>query len=363
VLFYLCWEVMLLPLVLLIALWGGPLCKRAALKLLLFTLAGSLLMLLAFLALYLLHGQQTGNYTFALQALTSTVLPPSLAPWLLGALGLAFLVKIPVVPLHGWLPDAYAEAPTGASLLMAGALSKTGLYGLARVFLPLLPDGLGPVAPLLAALALLSILYGAALAYAQSDLKRLVGYASIAHLGFIVLGLAANNALALEGALLQLFNHGITTAALFVLVDMIERRTDTRHLDELGGLWAHAPQLGAFVLFFALAALGLPGLNIFVGEILILLGAFRANAWWGGLGMLGVLLAACYMLRLAQGVLWGRPRPDRALRDLSRGEAGLLAPLAALVLWGGIYPGSFLLLLHEPVRQLLAAMAGKGGLP
>jgi NADH-quinone oxidoreductase subunit M len=220
-----------------------------------------------------------------------------------------------------------------------------------------------PLVFLLAALALLSILYGAALAYAQSDLKRLVGYASLAHLGFIVLGLAGDNALALEGGLLQLFNHGITTAALFVLVAMIERRTGTRHLDELGGLWAHTPQLGTFVLFFTLAALGLPGLNIFVGEILILLGAFRANAWWGAIGMLGVLLAACYMLRLAQGVLWGPPRPDRALPDLSRGEAGLLAPLAALVLWGGVYPGSFLLLLHEPVRQLLAVMARKGGLP
>jgi NADH-quinone oxidoreductase subunit M len=215
----------------------------------------------------------------------------------------------------------------------------------------------------LAALGLIGILYGACLAYAQSDLKRLVGYASIAHLGFIVLGLAGNNTLALEGALLQLFNHGITTAALFVVVGMIERRTGTRHLNELGGLWAHAPHLGAFVLFFALAALGLPGLNIFVGEILILLGAFRANAWWGAIGMLGVLLAACYMLRLAQGVLWGQLRPNRAVRDLSRGETGLLAPLATLVLWGGLYPGSFLFLLHEPVRQLLAVMARNGGLP
>lgn len=362
-LFYVCWEIMLLPLILCIALWGGAKRVEAAFKLLLFTLAGSLLMLLAFLGLFLLHGRQTGDYSFALSALGTTVIPPDLSPWLFGCLALAFLVKVPVVPLHGWLPDAYQEAPVAVTLLLSGVLAKAGIFGLVRVALPLFPETWDSFLPVLGVLALVSIGYGAWLAFVQTDLKRLVAYISVAHLGFIALGVAAFNAIALQGAMLQLFNHGITTAALFVLVALVERRTASRELSELGGLWARTHQLGAILLFFSLAALGLPGLNIFTGEILILLGAFGAHPWWGAAGMFGVLLAACYTLRMVQGVLWGTPRGPEIMKDMNRGEILLLAPLAGLVLWFGFYPLPFLKLLRGPVEQLLAHLATTGGLP
>ncbi|MGE4542843.1 MAG: NuoM family protein [Pedobacter sp.] len=362
-LFYVCWEIMLLPLILCIALWGGAKRVEAAFKLLLFTLAGSLLMLLALLGLFLLHGRQTGDYIFALQALRTTVIPPDLAPWLFGCLALAFLVKVPVVPLHGWLPDAYQEAPAAVTLLLSGVLAKAGIFGLVRVALPLFPETWPSFVPVLGVLALVSIGYGGWLAFVQNDLKRLVAYVSVAHLGFIALGVAAFNAMALQGAMLQLFNHGITTAALFVLVALVERRTGSRQLPELGGLWSRTPQLGAMLLFFSLATLGLPGLNIFTGEILILLGSFAAHPWWGVAGMFGVLLAACYTLRMTQGVLWGVPRGPDIMKDLNRGETLLLAPLVGLVLWFGLYPLPFLRLLRGPVEQLLARLVTTGGLP
>lgn len=362
-LFYLCWEIMLLPLVLCIALWGGTKRIQAAFKLLLFTLAGSLLMLLAFLILFLLHGRQTGDYSFALQAVMSTAVPPDLAGWLFACLGLAFLVKVPVVPLHGWLPDAYEEAPTAVTLLLSGVLAKAGVFGLVRLALPLFPATWPDYTSLMAVLGLVSIVYGGWMAYVQTDLKRLVAYASVAHLGFIVVGLAAGNAMAMQGSLLQLFNHGITTAALFVLVAVVERRTGSRKLGDLGGLWARAPQLGALILFFSLAALGLPGLNIFTGEILILLGAFASRPWWAVVGMVGVLLAACYMLRLVQEVVWGEPRSSETIADLHRGEVALLAPMAGLVLWFGLYPLPFLHLVHNPVENMLVHLVMKGGLP
>ncbi len=362
-LFYLCWEIMLLPLILCIALWGGARRVEAAFKLLLFTLAGSLLMLLAFLGLFLLHGRQTGDYSFALQALGTTVIPPELAPWMFGCLAVAFLVKVPAVPLHGWLPDAYQEAPTAVTLLLSGVLAKAGIFGLVRVALPLFPATWNSFLPVLGVVALVSIGYGGWLAYVQTDLKRLVGYISVAHLGFILLGLAASNAMALQGALLQLFNHGIATAALFVVVALVERRTASRQLPQLGGLWSRTPQLGAMVLFFSLTALGLPGLNIFIGEILILLGAFRVQPWWGAAGMLGVLLAACYTLRMVQGILWGVPRGPEKMADMNRGEALILAPLTVLVLWFGLYPMPFLTLLRGPVEQLLTHIVTTGGLP
>jgi NADH-quinone oxidoreductase subunit M len=362
-LFYVCWEIMLLPLILCIALWGGARRVEAAFKLLLFTLAGSLLMLLAFLGLFLLHGRQTGDYSFALQSLGTTVVPPELAPWLFGCMALAFLVKVPVVPLHGWLPDAYQEAPVAVTLLLSGVLAKAGIFGLVRVALPLFPETWTSFLPALGVLALVSIGYGGWLAFVQTDLKRLVAYISVAHLGFIALGVAAFNAIALQGAMLQLFNHGITTAALFAVVALVERRTASRELSELGGLWSRTPQLGAMLLFFSLAALGLPGLNIFTGEILILLGAFAVHPWWGAAGMVGVLLAACYTLRMVQGVLWGVPRGPEIMTDMNRGETLLLAPLAGLVLWLGVYPLPYLKLLRGPVERLLAHLVTTGGLP
>jgi NADH-quinone oxidoreductase subunit M len=362
-LFYLCWEIMLLPLLLCIALWGGAKRVQAAFRLLLFTLAGSLLLLFAFLTLFILHGRQTGDYSFALQSLTATNIPPDMACWLFACLALAFLVKVPAIPLHGWLPDAYQEAPVAVTLLLSGVLAKAGVFGLVRLALPLFPATWQSFAPVLAGLGLLGIGYGGWLAYVQTDLKRLVAYASVAHLGFILLGLAADNGMAMQGSLLQLFNHGITTAALFVLVGLVERRAASRQLSELGGLWGRTPKLGAMLLLFSLAALGLPGLNIFTGEILILLGAFAARPWWGAVAMVGVLLAACYMLRMVQGVCWGTARGSEPMADLQRSEMALLVPLAVLVLWFGFYPLPCLKLRHGPVEGILAHLVVKGGLP
>ncbi len=359
VLFYLFWEVMLIPMFFLIGVWGHERRIYAAVKFFLFTLAGSLLMLLAILALYLLHGQQTGDYTFALAALRQTAVPSGLAPWLYGAFLLAFAVKVPLVPVHTWLPDAHTEAPTAGSVILAGLLLKTGVYGLLRFGFPLFPEAARESLPLLAGLALVGIFYAAWIAYVQEDAKRLVAYSSVAHLGFVILGIAAWNVTSLEGSILQMVNHGITTGALFALVGMIDERANTRQIASLGGLWHRVPRLSALFLFFSLASLGLPGLNNFTGEILILLGTFRVEPLWGGLALGGVVFAAAYMLRLVQGVLWGEPRGEEPWADLTPREALVLVPLALLVLWLGLYPAPFLDLLHEPVRLLLTG----GGLP
>ncbi len=368
-LFYLFWEVMLIPMFFLIGVWGHERRVYAAVKFFIFTMAGSLLMLLAIIALYLLHGQQTGDYSFALAALKNTSIPPALEPWLYAAFVLAFAVKVPLVPLHTWLPDAHTEAPTAGSLDLAGLLLKTGLYGLIRIAFPLFPEMAAASLPLLAAFALFGIFYAAWIAYAQIDAKRLIAYSSVAHVGFMVLGLCAWNVTAMEGSILLMFSHGITTGALFLMMGMIHHRTESREIGRLGGIWGKAPVLSAFFLFFALASLGLPGLNNFVGEILILLGAFHANPLWGALAMGGVVFAAAYMLRLVQGVIWG-PSEGRTEEitwtDLHPRELLILAPLAVLVLWIGLYPETFLAPIREPVRNLLegaSLVAMKGGLP
>jgi len=366
VLFYICWEMMLLPLFFLIGIWGQRGGVAAALKFFLFSLAGSLLMLLAIIILYVLHGQQYGDYSFALAALQQTAIPAGLAPWLFSGFALAFLIKVPLVPLHSWQADTYSAAPAACSLLLAGVLAKTGIYGLIRFALPLFPTVAQGALPVLAILALIGILYGGWIASAQRDLKRLVAYSSLAHLGFIVLGLSAWTTTAAEGALLQMANHGLTTAALFILIALIEQRAGSRQLDDLGGLWSRVPRLSALLLFFALAALGLPGLNNFVGEILILLGTFAVHPLQAVLAALGLLLAAIYMLRLVQEVIWGPGKGERSWTDLGLSEWLLLAPLAVLVLWLGFYPETFLEPLRGPAQQLLneaVSLSQSGGMP
>jgi len=360
VLFYLFWELMLIPMFFLIGIWGHERRIYAAVKFFLFTLAGSLLMLLAILGLYILHGRQTGDWTFALSALRQTDIDPPLAPWLFAAFLVAFAVKVPLVPVHSWLPDAHTEAPTAGSVILAGLLLKTGVYGLLRFGIPLFPGAAQAFLPLLAVLALVGIFYAAAIAYVQEDAKRLVAYSSVAHLGFVVLGIAAWNVTALEGSMLQMVNHGVTTGALFAMVGMIDQRAGTRRIDRLGGLWARTPVLGCFFLFFSLASLGLPGLNNFTGEILILIGTFKAHPWWGAFAMAGVVFAAAYMLRLVLEVVWGPPRGMEPWPDLTLREGLVLIPLAVLVLWLGLYPATFLEPLRDPVRLLLAPA---GGLP
>ncbi len=367
VLFYIFWELMLIPLFFLIGIWGQRGGIAAAMKFFLFSLAGSLLMLLAIVALYVLHGQQSSDYSFALSALQHTLVPAGLAPWLFTGFALAFLIKVPLVPLHSWQADAYSTAPAACSLLLAGVLAKTGIYGLIRFALPLFPDTAQAALPMLAALALAGVLYGGWIASAQQDLKRLVAYSSLAHLGFILLGLSAWTTTAVEGALLQMINHGLTTAALFILIALIEKRAGSRRLDELGGLWGRVPRLSAMLLFFALAALGLPGLNNFVGEILILIGTFSVHPLWAVLAAAGLLLAAIYMLRLLQGVIWGPAHDEHAWSDLVLREWLLLVPLVLLVLWLGLHPETFLEPLRGPAQQLLKGavplLSLNGGLP
>jgi NADH-quinone oxidoreductase subunit M len=366
ILFYLFWELMLIPMFFLIGIWGHGRRIYAAVKFFLFTLAGSLLMLVAILVLYFAHGQQSGDYTFALAALKQTTLAGSLPWWLYGAFVAAFAVKVPLVPVHTWLPDAHTEAPTAGSVILAGLLLKTGVYGLLRFAFPLFPGPAMATLTLLGALGLLGIFYAAWIATVQKDAKRLVAYSSVAHLGFVIVGLAAWNATALSGSILQMVNHGITTGALFAMVGMIDTRAKTRQLDSLGGLWARVPVLSAFFLFFCLASLGLPGLNNFTGEIIILLGTFKSRPELAIPAAGGVVLAAAYTLRLLREIIWGAPLGRDPWPDLSFREGLILVPLAILVLWLGLYPATFLAPLGEPVQQLLhgaSVAALQGGLP
>jgi NADH-quinone oxidoreductase subunit M len=365
VLFYLFWEVMLIPMLFLIGVWGHGPRVYAAVKFFLFTLAGSLLMLVAIITLYLLHGQQTGDYSFALQALKQTQMG-GWEPWLFAGFMLAFLVKVPIVPLHTWLPDAHTVAPAAGSLDLAGLLLKTGVFGILRFAFPLFPDAANISLPLIAILALAGLYHAAWVAYRQTDIKRLIAYSSVSHLGVVMLGVASGNAIALEGSILLMVCHGITTGALFGMVSMIRRRTGTRELEKLGGMWKETPVLAAFFLYFSLASLGLPGLANFAGEILVFIGTFQVAPVWASLALGGVVFAAAYMLRMIQGVIWGERPEGREWPDLTWREVLSLIPLAVATLWLGIYPGPLLAHLQVPVQLILEqgqTLLSMGGLP
>ena len=358
VFFYLFWEVALIPMFFLISIWGGANRRRAALKFFLYTLVGSFCMLVAMIALYQIHGAQTGVYTFVIGELLHTQLTAAQEGWLFAGFLAAFIVKSPLVPFHTWLTDALTEAPAAGSLDLTGLLLKTGIYGLIRLAFPLFPNATAHFLPILGVLALVGLFHAAWSAYHQDDIKRLLAYSSISHLGLVVLGLAAWQLTAWEGSLLLMVTHGITTGALFILVALIRERTATRSMQDLGGLWGQMPCLAFFFLLFSLASLGLPGLANFAGEILVLLGTFRAHPVWAVAALLGVVFAAAYMLRLVQGVIWGPARSERTLPDLTLREWLMLLPMALLVVWLGLYPAPFLAPLHGTVAILLA-----GGLP
>ncbi len=358
VLFYLFWEVALIPMFFLISVWGGEQRRAAALKFFLYTLVGSLCMLVAIIALYQIHGAQTGVYTFVITDLMQTRLTAVQEGWLFAGFLAAFVVKSPLVPFHTWLTDALTEAPAAGSLDLTGLLLKTGIYGLIRVAFPLFPTASAGFLPILGVLALAGLFHAAWSAYHQDDIKRLLAYSSISHLGLVVLGLAAWQLTAWEGSILLMVTHGITTGALFILVALIRERLGTRSMRELGGLWGQAPCLAFFFLLFSLASLGLPGLANFAGEILVLLGTFKTHPVWAVIALLGVVFAAAYMLRLVQGVLWGAPKTERVLADLQPREWLMLLPMALLVVWLGLYPAPLLAPLQGAVTVLLA-----GGLP
>jgi len=352
-LFYLFWEVQLFPMFFLIGVWGHENRIYATIKFVLFTMTGSLLMLIALIGLYILHGRETGNYTFSVAQLMQTHLSLPAEILLYAAFLFAFAIKVPILPVHTWLPDAHTEAPTAGSVILAGLLLKTGAYALLRFAFPLFPMAAKLSVPLLLVLGLAGLFYAAWIALAQKDLKRLVAYSSIAHMGLVVIGIAIWNAVTLSGATLQMINHGLTTSALFILVGMLDERIHSREIAVLGGLWSRMPVFSAFFLFFAIASMGVPGLNNFVGEILILIGTFKKEPLVAGIGFAGLLFTVVYILWVVQMVLFGEPRKEHVLWDVTPREAVILVPLAIAVLFIGLCPGPILNLLQDSVGSLL----------
>ena len=354
-LFYLFWELMLIPMFFLIGIWGHDRNIYSAVKFFLYTLVGSLLMLLAIIGIYLIHGEQSGVYSFGLAALMGTKFSPATGLWLYGAFLLAFAVKFPIVPLHTWLPDAHTDAPTAGSVILAGLLLKTGAYGLIRFGYPLFPEAARTLTPLLIGLAVAGILYASWIAFAQKDMKRLVAYSSVGHMGFVALGIGVWTPVALSGAVLQMINHGLTTTALFALVGMLDERA--RHIEDYGGLWGKIPLFSAFFVLFAMASAGLPGLNNFVGEFLILTGSFKAAHLATALAFIGVIMPLAYTVRLIQEVIFQEERRPLPMADISPRELCILAFLALADLYIGLHPAPLLEILKTPVALLT------GGVP
>ena len=353
-LFYLFWEIQIIPMFFLVGLWGHERRVYAAVKFVLFTLCGSLPMLIALVALYVLHGQQTGVYTFSVAQLMHTNLSYTTEILLYAAFMLGFAIKIPIVPLHTWLPDAHTQAPTAGSLDLAGLLLKTGFYGFFRFAFPLFPLAAEASIPLLIALGLGGMFFTSWIALAQTDIKRLVAYSSIGHMSLMVVGVATWNLLSLSGSLLQMVNHGLSTSALFIMVGIIGERIDSRDFADLGGLWARMPIFSAFFLFFALASMGLPGLNNFVGEILLLVGIFEARPLIGILSFGGLIFTVIYILRMVKDTLFGEPKTTHAWVDVNAREVVILVIMALPILFIGLHPGPALRLLEQPVQHLLA---------
>jgi NADH-quinone oxidoreductase subunit M len=349
-LFYFFWELMLVPMYFLINIWGHENRVYASLKFFLFTQAGGLFMLLSILGLYFIHGSNTGIYTFDYTLLLGTSLSPTAARWLMLGFLIAFVVKLPAVPFHPWLPDAHTEAPTAGSVILAGLLLKTGAYGLLRFVLPLFPNAAASIAPTVMVIAVVGIIYGAVLAFGQTDLKRLVAYTSVSHMGFVLLGIFVGNLTALSGAVIQMLAHGVSTGALFIIVGMIQQRIHTRELDRMGGFWAVVPRLSGVGLVFALASLGLPGFGNFVGEFLVLLGSYRVSVVITALAAMGLVLAAIYSLWFVQRVFHGTTQEGLQMPDLSMRETGMMAVLIIVILWIGLHPQPFLNM-SEPVLE------------
>jgi len=362
ILFYVFWEVMLIPMYLLIGVWGDP--KRriyAAIKFFLFTMAGSVLMLVAILILYFLNQKTTGVSTFDVLELYKLGLPAGAQYWLFGAFALAFAIKVPMFPFHTWLPDAHTEAPTAGSVILAGVLLKMGTYGFIRFAIPLFPNAAFDLLPLVSVLAIIGIIYGALVSMMQPDLKRLVAFSSVSHLGYVMLGMFAFNMQGIEGAIYQMLNHGISTGSLFLIVGMVYERRHTRLIADFGGLSKVMPIYAVFFMIVTLSSIGLPGTNGFVGEFLILLGAFQRNVVYGVLATTGVILGAAYMLWMFQRVMFGKiTRPENEkLKDLNAREITILVPMVILIFLMGIYPKLFFSKMDASVEKFLKDFKGR----
>jgi NADH-quinone oxidoreductase subunit M len=360
-LFYVFWEVMLIPMYFLIGVWGGERRIYAAMKFVLYTMVGSVLMLVAIIGVYFLNGRATGIYTFSYPAILSAmtagqlVIAPTTELYLFLAFFLAFAIKVPLFPFHTWLPDAHVEAPTAGSVMLAGVLLKMGTYGMLRFSLPLFPNVSHAIAPVVTFLAVVGIIYGALVAMVQPDMKKLVAYSSVSHMGFIVLGIFSFTTQGTEGAIYQMLNHGISTGALFLIVGVIYERRHTRLIEQFGGLANRMPLYATIFLIVTLSSIGLPGLNGFVGEFLVLLGTFGVNKPRAVAAALGVILSAVYMLWMYQRVIWGEitNEKNRTLPDLFGREKAMLIPLVILIFWMGVYSNSFLRPMDASVARLL----------
>ena len=354
-LFYVFWDAMLIPMYFLIGIWGYDQRVYAAIKFMLYTMAGSVLMLVAILGLAYMHSAATGSYSFDLLKLYALDIPPQTQTWMFLAFTVAFAIKVPLFPFHTWLPDAHVQAPTAGSVILAGVLLKMGTYGLLRFSFPLFPEAAAYFAPWLALLAVIGIIYGALVAMVQPDMKKLVAYSSVSHLGFVVLGICAMNAQGVQGALYQMLAHGVSTGGLFLIVGMLSDRRHTRLISEYGGLKAVVPRLSAAFLIITLASIGLPGLNGFVGEFLILLGAFRWDPRFVVVAGLGVILSAVYMLWMFQRVYYGEVHhaENVTLPDLLPREWASVIPLCAIALVMGVFPTLFLKPMEASVQALV----------
>jgi NADH-quinone oxidoreductase subunit M len=354
-LFYIFWDAMLVPMYFLIGVWGYDRRVYAAVKFILYTMAGSVLMLVAIIGLGYLHSVATGSFSFDLLDLYQLDIPRGIAVWFFLAFTLAFAIKVPLFPFHTWLPDAHVEAPTAGSVILAGVLLKMGTYGLVRFAFPLFPDVAASFAPYLAVLAVIGIVYGALVAMVQPDMKKLVAYSSVSHLGFVVLGICAMNIQGLQGAVYQMLNHGVSTGGLFLLVGMLSDRRHTRLIAEFGGLKKVIPQLVAAFLLITLASIGMPGLNGFIGEFLILVGAWRWDPRFAAFAATGVILSAVYMLWMFQRVNYGPVTKDQngRLKDLSPREWTIVVPVVAMCLVMGLFPAPFLRAMEPSVNRIV----------
>jgi len=354
-LFYVFWEVMLIPMYFMIGIWGGPRKIYAAVKFVLFTMFGSLLMLLAIIALYLSSSPVAIGRTTDLTVIMSLTIAPETQIWLFLAFALAFAIKVPLFPFHTWLPDAHVEAPTAGSIILAGVLLKMGTYGFLRFCLPVFPEATVYFMPLISILALIGIIYGALVAMVQKDVKSLVAFSSVAHLGFVMLGMFALNMQGITGSILQMINHGIATGALFLLVGMIYERRHTRMIVDFGGIAHVMPVFATIFLIVTFASIGLPGTNGFVGEFLILLGTFKSNPVYAIIGTLGIVLAAVYMLWMVQRVFFGEctNEENRKLVDLNGREKLIAIPLVIMIFWIGIYPSTFTGKIEPSVKKIV----------
>ena len=356
-LFFFFWEVMLIPMYFLIAIWGHEDRSYAAMKFFLFTQISGLVLLVAIVGLVWVHRSASGEFTFNYQDLLEANVDPEIAFLLMLGFFIAFITKLPSVPVHTWLPDAHTQAPTAGSVILAGIFLKTGGYGIIRFTVPLFPEASMDFGYIAMGLGVVSILYGGYMAYSQSDFKRLIAYSSISHMGFILVGVYAFNDLGMQGAIITMVAHGFSTAALFMMAGALQERLHTREMHRMGGLWQHVPRMGVMTMFFVIASVGMPGLGNFIGEFLVLIGAFQTNVAMTVLATAGIIVAAVYGLSLLQRSFQGTPNPDVSeMRDFGGREMSVMLVMMVALIWIGLFPQAFLVMTAPVIKPILQAI-------